>query len=439
MITESYARSTGIRKITPAMVAARTTAEALPLQAVEMSDLYRYLRQGRSILGLTCQQTELLCYLIAFTQPADWSGEDDVLPVSTASNLDIQQRFDLGRTRVKTLLRELAEAGWLLYRDSPNGQRYRRSGPFAPRGQQAYGFDLSPLARRFDDLERAAQTALWRQQEGRRLHREVTMIARTIYALFQTADEAGLTVKDRQQILARTSALVGQRGTDRDPQWLDPICQELRQIHDQLERDISYLQEVEHQPEETKASSLLTVESDPMGSPERPQYTNTNPSTLAKATVRADGFAENCIEATRSRPSSSSRVAEHQASPPSAADPLRGFRAKPTFVLHIAPIFRQYCSSDRPAETQIIQAALYACEQLGISRHAWAQGQAVFGDYPNAVVIAAIAARTDAGEVRSPGGLLRAMISRYLSGQLALDRTLYGLAEKLKNGPTVVQ
>ena len=118
---------------------------------------------------------------------------------------------------------------------------------------------------------------------------------------------------------------------------------------------------------------------------------------------------------------------------------MRGFRAKPTFVLHIAPIFRQYCSSDRPAETQIIQAALYACEQLGISRHAWAQGQAVFGDYPNAVVIAAIAARTDAGEVRSPGGLLRAMISRYLSGQLALDRTLYGLAEKLKNGPTVVQ
>lgn len=439
MITEGYTRSTGIRKITPAMVAARTTAEALPLQAVEMSDLYRYLRQGRSILGLTCQQTELLCYLIAFTQPADWSGEDDVLPVSTASNLDIQQRFDLGRTRVKTLLRELAEAGWLLYRDSPNGQRYRRSGPFAPRGQQAYGFDLSPLARRFDDLERAAQTALWRQQEGRRLHREVTMIARTIYALFQTADEAGLTVKDRQQILARTSALVGQRGTDRDPQWLDPICQELRQIHDQLERDISYLQEVEHHPEETKASSLLTVESDPMGSPERPQYTNTNPSTLAKATVKADGFAENCIKATRSRPSSSSRVAEHQAPPPSAADPLRGFRAKPTFVLHIAPIFRQYCSSDRPAETQIIQAALYACEQLGISRHAWAQGQAVFGDYPNAVVIAAIAARTDAGEVRSPGGLLRAMILRYLSGQLALDRTLYGLAEKLKNGPTVVQ
>ncbi|BAI00851.1 plasmid replication protein RepC [Acetobacter pasteurianus] len=438
MLSEGYSRSAGIRKITPAMVAARTTAEALPLQAVEMSDLYRYLRQGRSILGLTCQQTELLCYLIAFTQPADWSGEDDVLPVSTASNLDIQQRFDLGRTRVKNLLRELAEAGWLLHRDSPNGQRYRRSNPFTPRSQQAYGFDLSPLARRFDDLKRAAETALWRQQEGRRLHREVTTLSRTIYALFQTAEEAGVTVKDGKQILARTSALVSQRGSERDPKWLDPICQELRQIHEQVEREIAFAKEMTVSSD-TSDSVPLSVESDPMGTPERPHYTYTKSTSLAKAAVEAAGFAENCNEASRSRSSSSSRAAQTQPVPSAVTDPLRGFRAKPSFVLHIAPIFRQYCSSDKPAETEIIQAALFACEQLGISRHAWAQGQAVFGDYPNAVVIAAIAARTDAGEVRSPGGLLRAMIARFLAGQLALDRTLYGLAEKLKRGPTIVQ
>ncbi len=46
-------------------------------------------------------------------------------------------------------------------------------------------------------------------------------------------------------------------------------------------------------------------------------------------------------------------------------------------------------------------------------------------------VLAAICARHAAGKVRSPGGLLRRMVELHQNGRLRLDRTLFGLADKL--------
>jgi replication initiation protein RepC len=46
-------------------------------------------------------------------------------------------------------------------------------------------------------------------------------------------------------------------------------------------------------------------------------------------------------------------------------------------------------------------------------------------------VLAAICARHAAGKVRSPGGLLRRIMELHQAGTLRLDRTLFGLADRL--------
>ena len=46
--------------------------------------------------------------------------------------------------------------------------------------------------------------------------------------------------------------------------------------------------------------------------------------------------------------------------------------------------------------------------------------------------MAAICARHAAGQVRSPGGLLRKMVELHQTGRLRLDRTLFGLADKVR-------
>jgi replication initiation protein RepC len=47
--------------------------------------------------------------------------------------------------------------------------------------------------------------------------------------------------------------------------------------------------------------------------------------------------------------------------------------------------------------------------------------------------LAAISARHAAGKVQSPGGLLRKMVELHQAGGLRLDRTLFGLADRLRN------
>jgi replication initiation protein RepC len=54
----------------------------------------------------------------------------------------------------------------------------------------------------------------------------------------------------------------------------------------------------------------------------------------------------------------------------------------------------------------------------------------VLGRYEAATAIAAISAKNDMGLVRSPGGLLRHMVDAHLTGNLRLDRTLFGLVDK---------
>ena len=47
--------------------------------------------------------------------------------------------------------------------------------------------------------------------------------------------------------------------------------------------------------------------------------------------------------------------------------------------------------------------------------------------------LAAICAHHAAGKVRSPGGLLRRMVELHQESKLRLDRTLFGLADRLMN------
>lgn len=402
--TAAYAR--GGRRLTPPMLVAQARLETLPKNEIHHRDLLTNLRKGRAILGLTCQQLDILCFFIGWTRPEEW--RDDGFPVCTARNIDIQERFDIGRTRVKQVLRALAEAGWIAHCDSPNGHRYRRGRDCADEGGTAYGIDLTPLSRRFPEIVQAAQTAAWRRDEARRLRHEITRASKRVYALAEVGERLNHDSRDISDAVSKMATLSRLRGESRDPDTLEMILSEIATLEASLDAKVSM------------AAQAQTVESDPMGPPERPHYTTTNSGCTAKATVSGAGSAGVCNEAARSR---------NDIAPLKTHSVLRGFRAGPEFVLRVAPQLRDFCTSERPKDQEIIEAALFACHELGISRHAWRQGDAVFGSYENAVVIAAIAARTRKGEVKSPGGLHRAMIRRHLEGNLLFDRTLYGLAD----------
>ncbi|NHN93186.1 replication protein C [Acetobacter sicerae] len=412
MITETYQPPGGLRRITPAMLAAQVQAQAMPMSGVARPEILRVLRLARSAVGLTCQQVELLAYLSSWTDLEDWIDEDGE-PLCTARNLDIQERFDLGRTRVKELLRGLAEAGWIIHRDSPNGQRYVRRSRGSRKALYGYGIDLSPLSRRYPELAHAAAAQEERRREGRRLHREVMALARRIYALSETCLEVGLPMTDAKRFALEANRLTQLRGEDRNPKILEPILARLTAMEQELEFAIQ---------------AANPVESDPMGSAERPHYTTTKPDHIAHATVGGTGYAGKAHEAGRSRSCEPRRATESA---------LKGFRVTPTFLLQLVPALRDICQTDRPNEREILDAVALLCNSLGVSTHAWKQAISVLGPYEAAVAVCVIAARHAKGLVKSAGGLLRAMITRHSKGELALDRSLYGLADQIKASASV--
>ena len=99
----------------------------------------------------------------------------------------------------------------------------------------------------------------------------------------------------------------------------------------------------------------------------------------------------------------------------------------------IAPIFRDWTSSAWPSWDELGRVAYDIRGAIGISPHAWGQAWITLGGDAAITVLAVICARHAAGGIKSsPGGLLRAMVDRHGKGTLRLDRTLFGLADKLK-------
>ena len=113
---------------------------------------------------------------------------------------------------------------------------------------------------------------------------------------------------------------------------------------------------------------------------------------------------------------------------------LRGFVVTPGFILEIAPIFRDWTSSAWPSWDELARVAYDVRGAIGISPHAWGQAWITFGGDGAITALAAICARHATGGVKSPGGLLRKMVELHQKGTLRLDRTLFGLAEKVGYG-----
>ena len=111
---------------------------------------------------------------------------------------------------------------------------------------------------------------------------------------------------------------------------------------------------------------------------------------------------------------------------------LRGFVVTPLFLLMATPEYRDWVSSARAGWGELYEAADHVRSALGISPHAWGQACLVLGRQEATVALTAICARRAIGKVKSPGGLLRRMVELHGDGKLRLDKTCFGLADRLK-------
>jgi len=378
---------------------------------------------------------DLIDCLMSYSPAQDWEGGPGLGPIVWPSDAELEDRLCVGPSQRKVIVRAALDAGFMRLRRSPTGKRWghRERGGRGGRILDAYGFDLAPLAERTAEFDRLAAEWEARRDEGRRLRREITSSRNHVLSLVDLATAQDLDGAGWSAAAAQADALWRERGNQRDPLPLVPIAARLRALSIHVQEQV--------------AAALAVVEAVKNGSagPEyRPRITTTNqlPIAIANTNLAGEAGLERPMAArkTGSDGLPSPQIVQHRGrvGPTRASEvqpsALRGFVVTPGFILAVAPTFRDWTSSARAGWDELDRATFQVRSTLGISPHAWGQARIILGQEEAITALAAISARQAAGKVRSPGGLLRRMVELHQTGTLRLDRTLFGLAEKLDGG-----
>ena len=171
---------TGARRISLHMLTLLDQADrfaGLPRGTAKPLRLLGAFQEAEPYLGLPAHAFKLVSWLVKQTQPQDW--EEGSRPIAWPSARRQQEFLGLSPGRVKALNRALFEAGIFVMRDNEQGKRYGRRGPDG-RIIEAFGFDLSPLAQRYDEFVRLAAAAKLERERMKDGRRRVTLARRAI-------------------------------------------------------------------------------------------------------------------------------------------------------------------------------------------------------------------------------------------------------------------
>lgn len=158
----------GLRPVTPALLQAEETARrwrGLP-EGASKSQLLQLLEDTPpAAMGVSKGARNYAHWLVKM-QPAPCFARTAELAtanllrqglalVSTYPDAYVSAALDVSTRTLARWRAELAQAGWIAFRDAPDRARSRQGPADAP--EEAYGVDLRPLIVRYDDLSRLRQ------------------------------------------------------------------------------------------------------------------------------------------------------------------------------------------------------------------------------------------------------------------------------------------
>jgi replication initiation protein RepC len=414
----SFAHSpTGFRRMTPGLLKADRAAEkfnGLPKGLEKHGQLLAAVKAAAPRLGLSPRLVHAIDHLFCHTKPQDWKA--DSRPIVWPSNETLRLALALERSQLKDVIRRLIELGLVTMKDSPNGKRYGNRDK-AGRITEAYGFDLSLFAVRHAEFVRLSAELDAERRAMKKLRRRRTIAHKGIIQILETAREYGFGGDEWQTLSRETRDLVASlKDVDRP---------------DEMEAGVKSLERRWNAARERIELLLGTVDSDPKEPENRPHYNNYNPPVnLKEDTVIA---AKGCSSpAEPPSPQAPAQVPERTS--PQAQTPARTERTDRGMVdrvsadelVRLAPRLRQYLRRPDPTWPDIVDAADWLRDELGISKSAWGEACRAMGRDRAAVAVALITTK-EPGHIKNPGGYFREMLRRDMTGDLHLDWSIYGL------------
>ena len=404
---ESFARPpTGFRRWSPGLLKTDRAADAfagLPEGVKVAGQLLAAFKEAAPQLGISPRLVHAVDWLFRFTQPQDWMPGSR--PIVWPSARMQQEALGLSPTQAKAINRRLIELGLIAMKDSPNGKRY---GKRDPKGRivEAYGFDLSPIATRHAEFCRlVAQGRAERQAMGR-LRRRATIARKGIVQILETAAEYGYGGEEWSTLRRDSEA----------------IARALKSVERSDEMEVGVVSlERRQQAARARLEELLgMVDSDPMGTENRPHYNNYKPAPnpeqdTVMASKKCSGGGEEAV------------LLDHE--PEKRKRPEKGMvhGIAPDELVRLAPKLKPYLRRPSPTWPDLIDAADWLRNDLGVSKSLWGDACVSMGRELAAVALAIVSTKEPEHFTTSPGGYFHGMVAKARAGELHLERTVWAL------------
>lgn len=190
MQTGSVTTPFGRRPMTLALVKRQVTANEIKAgKSVDKWKVFRDASEARKELGLQSNSLAVLDALLSF-YPENELRQDAQLVVFPSNAQLILRAHGMAGATLRRHLALLVDCGLIVRRDSANGKRYARkngSGEI----ENAFGFDLSPILARSEELALVAQKVVAARSAFRKAKENLTICRRDVRKLISAAMEEG--------------------------------------------------------------------------------------------------------------------------------------------------------------------------------------------------------------------------------------------------------
>lgn len=182
----------GRRPMTLALVKRQTiVSEIRQGKSANKWKIFRDVSEAKVMLDLKDRSLAVLDALLSFYPENELRQDAQLVVFPSNAQLSLRAHGIAGAT-LRRHLAFLVEAGLILRKDSANGKRYAHRG----RGgdiESAFGFDLSPLLARADELAAFANQVVAERTAIRRAREKLTICRRDVRKLIAMAAEEGVS------------------------------------------------------------------------------------------------------------------------------------------------------------------------------------------------------------------------------------------------------
>ncbi|WP_208246377.1 plasmid replication protein RepC (plasmid) [Rhizobium sp. T1470] len=393
----------GRRPMTLALVKRQlATTEIKPGKSADKWKIFRDVAEAREVLGLQDRSLAVLDALLTFYPDKELRQDGQLVVFPSNAQLTLRAHGIAGAT-LRRHLALLVEAGLIVRKDSANGKRYARKDS-AGGIESAFGFDVSPLLLRAEELAVMAQQVAADRATFRRAKESLTICRRDVRKLITAAIEEGASgdwVTIEQVYITLMSRI------PRTPTLSDvaSILDEMSLLQDEIINTLEMQQNNES----------MSINDDHR---ERHiQNSKTESNHELEPSLR-NGQGATAVDDSR---------------PP--REPLRNFPLG--MVLRACPEIAMYGPGGSIGSwREMMGAAVVVRSMLGISPSAYQETCEVMGPENAAAAVACILERT--GHINSPGGYLRDLTRKAERGEFSLWPVLMALRRAHGQGDRAV-